>query len=85
MISKEPRAGRWAVAGNGVYFVNGQNVKYYSFAKHVTIPVGDIPRDAVGPADDATPNFTATADGRWIAWSQRDHVGSDLTLVENFR
>src|SRR5262249_13149584 len=32
LISKEPEVGGWAVAENGIYFLNGQNVKYYSFA-----------------------------------------------------
>ena len=47
--------------------------------------VSTIPRDAVRPAGETYPYFTATRDGRWIAWSQIDHLGSDLMLVENFR
>jgi Tol biopolymer transport system component len=85
LISKEPQAGAWAVAENGFYFVSDRNVKYYSFAKHATISVTTLPRDAAGRGSNTSPYFTATRDGRWIAWSQFDHAGADLMLMENFR
>jgi hypothetical protein len=29
--------------------------------------------------------MTISADGRWLAYVQQDHAGSDIVLVENFR
>jgi hypothetical protein len=28
---------------------------------------------------------TVSADGRWLAYAQQDHGGSDIGLVDNFR
>ena len=33
----------------------------------------------------SAPVLSATRDGRWLLWTQNDHTGSDLMLVENFR
>jgi serine/threonine protein kinase len=75
-------AGNWAVAENGVYFIDSQRkVQLFSFARHKLIQVAAIEK----PVITFTPGLSVTRDGRWIAWAQLDHEDSDLMLLENFR
>jgi serine/threonine protein kinase/WD40 repeat protein len=76
----------WIVVENGIYFVDvAQSAKpiieFLSFATRKVTVIGAIAR----PLPPTAPSFTASRDGRWIAWAQVDRIESDLMLIENFR
>ena len=73
--------GGWDVAANGVYFLSGRLIQFFSFANHKLTRIDEITK----PVNTNTGRFSVTRDGRWIAWAQLDHEESDLMLLENFR
>jgi hypothetical protein len=79
--------GYWSVAGDGIYFVEGTrfasvaNVQFFSFSSRKLTQILKLER----PLFHVAPGFSATRDGRWIAWDQADREESDLMLLENFR
>ena len=58
-----------------------KQIKLYDFGTHKITEIGRIERDV----PTALPGFSATWDGRTIAWSQIDQRESDLMMIENFR
>ena len=77
--------GYWAVAARGIYFLEpvppGQAVvKFYSFADHSSRVVANLPHEP--PFGDS--GFSVARDGRSILYTQVDHSGSDIMLVEDF-
>jgi hypothetical protein len=64
----------------GVASVSKQ-IKFYDFRTHKITEIGRIERDVPS----AIPGFSATWDGRTIAWLQIDQRESDLMMIENFR
>ena len=88
MVSESVRHSYWEVVQEGVYFVRWDNesprggeVRFYNFQSRQTTRVTSIER--LLPSMNT--NFSASRDGRHIAWSQSDRGGSDLMLIENFR
>jgi Tol biopolymer transport system component len=88
-IDQPVMAGNWAVAGNGVYYLDirhrlpdgGVPIQYFGLATRKPVQVGVLHKVQGG----STPTLTVTRDGHWIAWAQLDHQDSDLMLIENFR
>jgi serine/threonine protein kinase len=80
----------WAMADTGIYFVSSDDLQrgntskqlnFYSFETRTAAPVGTIEHEL--PPD--TPSLAVSRDGRHLMLIQRDHAGSDLVLVDNFR
>jgi hypothetical protein len=55
--------------------------EFFSFASRKSFPVTITEKPVFGDS----PDFHASADGRWVAWCQLDRYESDLMLVDNFR
>jgi len=58
-----------------------KQIKFYDFLTHKITEIGRIERDV----PTALPGFSASWDGRTIAWTQIDQRESDLMMIENFR
>jgi Tol biopolymer transport system component len=74
----------FAVLSQGIYFIGLsqparlRRIQFFSFATGVVTPVVTLSKPV-------HMGFSASADGRWILYTQIDQEGSDLMLVENFR
>jgi Tol biopolymer transport system component len=73
----------FVVTDSGIYFVSGDaadfpanlSIKFFDFSSRETMPIHHADRPWwLG--------LTLSPDGRWILFSQSDHLGSDLMLVE---
>ena len=84
-----PIAGAFAVRADGIYFnepgtpgfagfIKGKSLWFFSFAKGTAEKVFD---SKYWPAW----GLSVSPDGRYVLFAQRDPVGQDLMLVENFR
>ena len=78
--------GYWAVISEGIYYLapaplHGGALMFYSFKSSSARLVASIPKDP--PFSDS--GFAVSPDGRFILYTQVDHSGSDLMLVEGFR
>jgi len=75
----------WAVARDGVYFVDFTNkppaIKQMRFGDGSVHTLRIVEKVFW----DLSPWFTVTQDGRWVAWAQYDQLGSDIMLIDNFR
>ena len=67
---------------DGIYFTQrteqGHSFQVLNFATRQVRTFGSTPRQTSN-------GVTVSADGRWFAYTQQDHAGSDIALVENFR
>jgi hypothetical protein len=74
----------YALGKQGIYFIrptsqgSGQELAFLRFATGQISSIVTIPRSV-------TFGLALSPDERLILYSQRDQVGSDLMLVENFR
>jgi Tol biopolymer transport system component len=78
--------GYWAVVARGIYFLaplppGRAGVNFYSFESHSINLIAVLPKEP--PFGDS--GFAVSADERWILYTQVDHSGSDIMLVEGFR
>ena len=79
---------KWAVADNGIYFVDLERgrplsplqLKLYSFRARGISQIGMI--DNITPTVGA---LSVTADGTSVIWVQKDRDVSELMLIDNFR
>ena len=76
--------GQWALAENGIYFVNpkteaGYAVELFSFATQTTTRVV-----ALGKVDEFFSGLAISPDGRQILYTKQDPLNGDIMLVENF-
>jgi len=80
----------WAVADKGVYFVDftaassaasPKQIRFFSFETGRISQVGVIRKELLRNS----PGLSVTPDGRWLAWAQVDHSGSDLVLAEHIK
>ena len=80
-------AGRWQPAGNGVYFVDFQQVRTREKTVYfLDIETKQIKRVAVvSKASSALPGFAVSPDGRWIITTHGEPAVADIMLVDNFR
>ena len=67
----------YAVTEKGIYFTHSDSIYFLDFAAGEVRPVLKTPRPDTGLA--------ISPDGRYLLFSKRDAVGSDLMLVESFR
>jgi Tol biopolymer transport system component/DNA-binding winged helix-turn-helix (wHTH) protein len=67
----------YAVTEKGIYFTHSDSIYFLDFAAGETRPVLKTPHPDTGLA--------ISPDGRYLLFSKRDAIGSDLMLVENFR
>jgi Tol biopolymer transport system component len=69
----------WAfsVARDGVYFIAGRELKYFSLATSESKPILTIQKPT-------SLGMSVSPDEHWLLYSQIDQGGSDLMLVENF-
>jgi dipeptidyl aminopeptidase/acylaminoacyl peptidase len=89
LVLEQVRAGLWALAENGVYYLDVAArspegvtpIVWFSFATHKLVQVGAVRKPFVS----STPTLSVTSDARRIAWAQIDRQLSELMLVENFR
>jgi hypothetical protein len=74
----------YALGKQGIYFIratdqgSGQELAFLRFATGQISSIVTIPRSVISP-------LALSPDERLILYSQRDQVGSNLMLVENFR
>jgi Tol biopolymer transport system component len=68
----------FAVSRGGIHFVSWPRLEYFDFS------TGKI--ETIKTLEKQTGlGMSVSTDGRWLLYTQNDHVGSDLMLVENFR
>ncbi|MBI3473882.1 MAG: serine/threonine-protein kinase [Candidatus Solibacter usitatus] len=81
-LSGIPAAAYFDIARHGIYFLPrigpGSKVQFFRFADRTI-------QTLVTPPRPLSFGLSASPDGRWILFTQLDHSGSDLMLVENFR
>lgn len=78
--------GLWAVAARGIYFVDSVTPRrgglmLYSFDKQCVTRVESLPKEP--PFGDS--GFDVSRDGQWALYTQVDHSGSDIMVVDKFR
>ena len=78
----------WALFDRGICFFDVSNsagpvLKLYSFATHQAALLRQFSKDT--RVDTESTTLSVSPDGRWILYTQYDHAGSDLMLVENFQ
>jgi hypothetical protein len=62
------------------------SVQFLNFATGQMQTLGSMTiSDALPYVADPSNGLTVSPDGRWLAYVQQDHAGSDIVLVENFR
>src|SRR5262245_47719179 len=68
------------VAVDGIYFITGiglYTIEFFSFRTHQHRQLAKVEDDFI--------YLTVSPDNRSLLWTQDDHSGSDLMLVESFR
>ncbi len=67
---------------DGIYFMQRtdkvDSFEFFNFATRQVRTFGSTTREISN-------GVTVSADGRWLAYAQQDHGGSDIALVDNFR
>ena len=89
LVLDEHKAGNWrhwAVGDKGIYFATAEVpahplIEYYDFATSKVTLVCNLDK----PIDPNNPGLSISPDGRWLLFSQFDHFGIDIMLMENFR
>jgi Tol biopolymer transport system component len=89
LILDHHRAGywrQWTVVEQGIYFATAERpeqplIEFFSFATGRVTPVATLQRGF----DVGSSGLAVSPDGRWLIWSQVDHVGNDIMVMENFR
>jgi len=76
--------GVWAVADHGIYFAEWKGgkgfLKFFEFDKRQAAAVLTLSKPPTEPNA-----LSLSPDRRWLLYVQRDTIGADLMLVENFR
>ena len=75
--------GRWALLDNGIVFVDDTqtSIQFFDFATKEISTVTTLPE---GTRLSSPKQMTVSPDGKWILYVNRDHMQSDIMLVENF-
>jgi eukaryotic-like serine/threonine-protein kinase len=76
----------WGVMKEGVYFVNTQEkprpvIQFYSFATRKVTTLATVEK----PPQRDQPGLSFARDGRWLLYTQRDHIINDIMVMDNFR
>ena len=77
--------GYWAVADEGIYFINSDSkphatIEFLAFATSRLTSIATIEKEPINWAS----NLAVSPDGRWILYTQVDQSDSDIMLMENF-
>jgi Tol biopolymer transport system component/DNA-binding winged helix-turn-helix (wHTH) protein len=77
--------GYWAVADDGIYFINSESkphatIEFFTFATSRVTSIATIEKEPINWAS----NLAVSPDGRWILYTQVDQSDSDIMLMENF-
>jgi WD40 repeat protein len=70
----------WTLSPGGIYFVPAdapRSLRYFDFASKQIRSIFESDKDFVG-------GLSVSPDGRWLLYSQRGDVNSDIMLVDNF-
>lgn len=88
-ILESVRFGYWAVARNGIYFIDfnvpgdaPRPVRFFNFVSRQVTQVGTV-ENTVSWRN--TPGFAISPDGRWLLYASLESSDADLMLVDNFR
>jgi hypothetical protein len=68
----------FAATRAGIYFITGQELRFFSFATGKSKTILSIPKPV-------TFGLSVSPDEQWLLYTQVDQEGSDLMVVENFR
>jgi Tol biopolymer transport system component/DNA-binding winged helix-turn-helix (wHTH) protein len=76
------------ILNTGIYFIpvatsSESSIRFLNLATNQVEPVADFEKVLIGGFFSA--GLAISPDGRWILYTQRDQVGAELRLVENFR
>jgi Tol biopolymer transport system component/DNA-binding winged helix-turn-helix (wHTH) protein len=76
----------WAVVDRGIYFINPApkppaTIEFFSFATRRITRIASLEKESFKWGS----TLAISPDGRWVLYTQSDHSGSDIMLVENFR
>ena len=87
-VIKPGRWGYWALAAEGIYFVNldsprNHTIDFFNFSTKKTKTIASLTEQFNTEAADSA--LAVSPDGRWILYAQLDQAESDIMLVENFR
>jgi Tol biopolymer transport system component/DNA-binding winged helix-turn-helix (wHTH) protein len=87
-VLEQGQMGLWSLGEEGICFFDlthpaGPGLKFYNFATRKVTVLRQFSRDTRIPTGDSA--ISVSSDGRSILYTQLDHQGSDLSLVENFR
>ena len=82
---KPREGGYWAVAADGIYFINSESkphatIEFFAFATSRLTSIATIEKEPINWAS----NLAVSPDGRWILYTQVDQSDSDIMLMENF-
>ena len=89
LILDHHRAGFWRywdVVEQGIYFATAERpeqplIEFFSFLTGRMTLVATLQKGI----DPRNPGLAVAPDSRWLIWTQIDHVGNDIMLMENFR
>jgi Tol biopolymer transport system component len=88
-VLESVRFGYWAVARNGIYFIDfdvpseaARPVRFFNFHSRQVRQVGTV-ENTVSWSN--TPGFAISPDSRWLLYSSLESTDADLMLVDNFR
>jgi serine/threonine protein kinase len=78
----------WTVSNEGIYFSDPDSsgplvLRLYSFATRQVRIVKEFSKDT--KLDVGSSVFSVSPDGQWIIYTQLEHLGSNLMLMENYR
>jgi Tol biopolymer transport system component len=77
--------GYWAIGAKGVYFMDwpapGNPLELWLHGPASTGRVGTVD----GPPEPADSSFALSPDGRYILYTQVDHSGSDILILDHYR
>jgi len=78
----------WAVSKEGIYFSDADSsgslvLKLYRFATRQVRIVKEFSKDT--KLDIGSTVFSVSPDGQWILYTELEHLGSNLMLMENYR
>ena len=78
VLDRVPQPQRTFVTAGGIYTLWRNELRYLSFATGTTKPVLTIEKPT-------STGLSLSPDEHWLLYSQLDHTGINLTLVDNFR
>ena len=85
LVAANVRVSWWTLAGDDLYFVNFSVKPPVIQQMNLKTRAIRTLRSVANLRPDFSPSLTGTPDGRWLAWSLEEFLGSDLMLIDNFQ